>query len=130
MSTPRERRWFRFSLRTLLIVVSLCGVILWAFILRRDIAAAHEAWKTAANGFDADVVPIEDLHAASMELRSAESRIPFNSHAAGVGHLARMQRYEIHYLVHARMSESMRYLDDLPKVHDYVREAEQWLKAN
>jgi hypothetical protein len=95
---PRRRRWFRFSLRTLLVVVAICGTV--GFWVARQIASqrASRAYETAYAKWDAEMITTAGLCRASLELYHAQAAVPFaNRQKAAAAHLARVDAVRQEY---------------------------------
>jgi hypothetical protein len=92
-ATPKlNRRRFQYSLRSLLIFVTLCSVALACYALYQRPREAQRAYEKAKIDFINGKASWEELCRASRTLRDAEWRVPFGSRvAAGVSHLKRLR---------------------------------------
>ena len=87
-----NRHWFRFSLRTLFVVVTVAATAGYWITQEFRAWSAARAWQRAADGYEAEVVTTYDLCRASRDLLNAELAVPFARRAvAANAHLARME---------------------------------------
>ena len=91
-----NRRWFQFSLRTMFVIVTICGTIGYWLAKEAAVARARRAYERAAAGVEAEVATWEDLCQASLDLYRAEASVPLANRARMANeHLERMQRASV-----------------------------------
>ena len=95
-STARSnRRWFQFSLRTLLLLPVLCSFACWWYVQYRSFAKARDAYERTHTEYQVQWATALDVCAASAELCEAEEQMPFaDSVRARALHFARVQEIE------------------------------------
>lgn len=130
----RGRRWFRFSLRTMFVVLTLAAVAaFWLHHLAVRQRAREECDRTFAS-WDAAVVTSEQACEASLRCFNAEVAVPFaDRRKAAASHLARVQRVKVRdYGPYSEWLMGVRNETDLAeakarkaKIEAYCREAER-----
>ena len=132
--SPR-RRWLQFSLRTLLSVTAIAGVVAYGLHwnnLRKETLAAWNELERAWAYWDAGVATNEEIYAASKNLCEAECGVPLASKVAAYAtHLARMQKFLNDYRTRLESSihDHERAEREYDKLAAYCEEAETWLEA-
>ena len=94
--SPRRRWcWFAFSLRTLLVVVTLLGTVgyvAYGFVRQAMARKADAVFQDTARAWDADTVTTREAFEASVQLLDAELKVPLADR--GKARAAHLQRIE------------------------------------
>lgn len=91
-----NRRWFRWSLRTMFVAVALCGTgVYWMAALAASERARH-AYERAHASYEAELTSMPDVCRASLALFQAQEAVPFaNRNAAALAHLQRIEQLHV-----------------------------------
>ena len=124
-----NRRWFRFSLRTLFVVVTVLSVAGYWGMQKYRARQAEMAWQRAFDKWSVELLSHRDLYLASRRLLTAELAVPFFGHReAADAHLARMEalKYDWDTGRPVRMFSNLDAADRTEaQIHGYYDEAEQ-----
>ena len=83
---------FRFSLRTLFVVLTICGTGGYWLAKQTAYWRASDAYAQAAAAWEADVITTADFCKAAKQLFDAEASMPFADRGkVAAAHLARME---------------------------------------
>jgi hypothetical protein len=124
----------RFSLKTLLVVVTVCGTAGYWYAMQTAFWRASEAYERAVAGWNADTILTDDLCKSSVRLFEAEVSVPFSSRSkAAAAHLSRLEgiRERVYwiadnaYLGGANASTRMR-----AEIDSYYADAERRIAEN
>jgi len=137
MTTPApRRRWFQYSLRTLLILPVFVAVGCFGYVDYRRLAKARTDYRYAAANYEVDMIGVIDLCRASMVLAEVEDQSWFvGAVRARAAHLIRASEIEKKYrafIALALFGEGGREEagKNLDQVVAYRAEAEEWLKKS
>ncbi len=133
-----KRRWFRFSLQTLFIVVAILGTAGYWLARQTAFERARHNYEYSYAAWNAEALAAVEVCKASLRLFEAETAVPFaNRKKAADAHLARVEG--IRALAYGDLSEWLMGVSDdaslaaaqarKQEVARYCEEAEQMAAA-
>jgi hypothetical protein len=130
MTAPR-RRWFQFSLRTVLALLTVVPLAAWGTFVVVDIRAASKDFDAKVQRYMVGICATDEACEASKRLRDCERRLPFAEPQAGRAHLERLNELRS---IHERHCGSWRGADgedpELEMLDQYAAEAKAWLAGH
>jgi len=135
-TTQSKRRWFQYSLRTLLILLVFVTVGCFWYVDYRRLATARADYRYAAANYEVAMIGVLDLSRASRVLAEVEDQSWFvGAVRARAAHLIRASEIEKKYrafIALALFGEGGREEagKNLDQVVAYRAEAEEWLKGS
>ncbi len=91
---PPKRRWFQYSLRSLLLLTLLCAVACSWYVEHRRVATVRKQYELTAAEFECEMITHDNLFAASKRLREVEEA----SYPCGPVHARARFLVRVHYM--------------------------------
>ncbi len=92
-SLPVARRWLRYSLRTLVVVLTLGGTVGYWLACKADVWRQQREYERLNARWEAELASADEVCEASLRLCRAESAVPFaDRHRAASAHLSRVEK--------------------------------------